>query len=184
MNNEEFDYTDSQMLRKKAEKALKEMKKKAGQKDLDADVKKLVHELQVHQIELEMQNEELLLAYESAEKALRKYTLLYDFAPMGYLTTSVDGTIHDVNISAAEMIGERRVRLLDTNMKVFLADESKPVFCEFLEKIIESGTKQSCVVSIGSGDKPSKRTYMEGVFVEEDNKCFLSFLDITDLKKK
>ena len=126
MNNDEFDFTDSQMLRKKAEKILKAKEKKAELKHLESDLKKLLHELQVHQIELEMQNEELQLAYESAEKALKKYTLLYDFAPMGYLTITVDGTIHNLNISASEMIGERRGVLVDTNFKQFIADDQNP----------------------------------------------------------
>ena len=63
---------------------------------MESDVKKLLHELQVHQIELEMQNEELRKANETAETALKKYTMLYDFAPMGYFTleelTAVSGT--------------------------------------------------------------------------------------------
>ena len=72
---------------------------------IESDFKKLLHELQVHQIELEMQNEELIKANETAETALRKYTMLYDFAPMGYFTLEEDGTICDLNFTAAEMLG-------------------------------------------------------------------------------
>jgi PAS domain-containing protein len=135
MKNDEIDFTDSKMLRKKAEKILKAKGKREELKHLESDLQKLLHELQVHQIELEMQNEELQQAYESADKALRKYTLLYDFAPMGYLTISADGTIHDVNFSAADMIGERRRKLIDANFKQFIENESKPVFSAFIEKL-------------------------------------------------
>ncbi len=184
MNNEEFDYTDSQMLRKKAEKILKAKKKKTEQNHIESDLKKLLHELQVHQIELEMQNEELQLAYESAEKALKKYTLLYDFAPIGYLTISVDGTIHDLNISASEMIGASRGKLIDTNLKLFIVNESKPVFNAFLDKVFAHNLKQSCVVLLGNDNNISIRVYMEGVFIPEDNTCILSFLDISSLMKQ
>jgi PAS domain-containing protein len=184
MNKDEFDFTDSKMLRKKAEKILKEKKEKAELKHLESDLKKLLHELQVHQIELEMQNEELQQAYELAEKALKKYTLLYDFAPMGYLTISADGTIHDVNFSAADMIGERRRKLIDTNFKRFIANDSIPVFNGFLEKILADSLKHSCIVSLGIANNHSIRVFMEGLFIAEDNTCILSFLDISNLKKQ
>jgi PAS domain-containing protein len=183
MNNEEFDYTDSQMLRKKAEKALKAIKKKADQKTLDSDQKKLIHELQVQQIELEMQNEELLLAYEAAEKALKKYTLLYDFAPMGYLTIGMDGTILDLNIAASEMIGEKRGMLKDANLRQFIVNESEPIFNAFLEQVFTSDFKQSCAVLLGNGDNLLVRVYMEGVFIPEDNSGILSFLDVSGLNQ-
>ena len=93
MSNEETNFTDAQMLRMKAEEQLKEKQKKVDKPVMETDVKKLLHELQVHQIELEMQNEELREANETAETALKKYTMLYDFAPMGYFTLDSDGSI-------------------------------------------------------------------------------------------
>lgn len=95
MINDEIDYTDAQMLRRKAEEKLKQKQDIAESPEMDVDAKKILHELQVHQIELEMQNEELRQAYETSEAALKKYTMLYDFAPMGYLTLDADGSICD-----------------------------------------------------------------------------------------
>ncbi len=61
----------------------------------------------MHQIELEMQNDELRQANETAEAALKKYTMLYDFAPMGYFTLDSDGSICDLNFTGAELLGDK-----------------------------------------------------------------------------
>ncbi|MDZ7822372.1 MAG: hypothetical protein U5N26_11555 [Candidatus Marinimicrobia bacterium] len=65
----------------------------------------------MHQIELEMQNEELVIAKEKAEIAEEKYTELYDFAPSGYLSLTKDGKITELNFAAAKMLGKERLRL-------------------------------------------------------------------------
>ncbi len=81
---EEMDFTDARNLRREAEKRLNEKHRKKPEELKEADANKLLHELQLHQIELEMQNEELRQAYEKAEKALEKYTMLFDLSPIGY----------------------------------------------------------------------------------------------------
>ena len=112
MTTEELDFTDAYMLRRKAEDLLNEKQIAIDKKIAEADTKKLVHELQVHQIELEMQNEELRQAYETAEQALKKYTMLYDCSPMGYFTLDKEGKIRDLNLSGAEMLNEKRFSLM------------------------------------------------------------------------
>lgn len=69
------------------------------------DLPQLVHELQVDEIELEMQNNELLQTRTSLESALTSYTELYDFAPVGYLTLSPDGLISKINLTGATLLG-------------------------------------------------------------------------------
>src|SRR5664279_5669642 len=135
MSNEELDFSDAQMLRKIAEEQLKVKHKKIVQPELEVDVKKLLHELQVHQIELEMQNEELRQAYETAEAALKKYTLMYDFAPIGYFTLDSEGNIHELNFTGADMLGDRRFSLVNSNFKLFVSDDSKPGFINFFSKV-------------------------------------------------
>ena len=81
-----MEYPDTKSLRNKAEEKLKTMQHQDSIHRGEADLERLVHELQVHQIELEMQNNELRQAYETAEIALKKYTLLFDLSPMGYFT--------------------------------------------------------------------------------------------------
>ena len=149
---------------------------------MESDVKRLLHELQVHQIELEMQNEELRQAYQSSEIALKKYTMLYDFAPMGYFTLDSDGTICDLNFTGAEILGDRRFSLIDSNFKLFVTDESKPVFNDFLNKVYAGNARESCIIMLGYENNPLCRVYMEGIVTGDDQKCLISVIDTSRLK--
>lgn len=184
MYNEEQSFTDAQMLRRKAEEQLKENQKKEGKSVMEYDLKKLLHELQVHQIELEMQNEELIKANETAETALRKYTILYDFAPMGYFTLEADGSILDLNFTGAEMLGDKRVSLVKSNFKLFVSDQSKPVFNSFFKKVYTSNVKESCQLTLGYENKSLCLVYMEGIVLSDDTKCLLSVVDISNFKNE
>jgi hypothetical protein len=183
MNRDDHDFTDAKKLRKLAEDLLKEKQKKAEMPSLEADVKKLLHELQVHQIELEMQNDELLKAYETAETALRKYTMLYDLAPMGYLTLKSNCTISELNFTAAEILGEKRFSLINNNFTLFLSDNSKPVFNKFFTKVFTRKAKEWCEVLLGYEGKPLTKVYIEGIIAGDSNECLLSIVDISNFRK-
>src|SRR5450759_4657600 len=181
MNNQEEDLTIAQILRKRAEEQLKVMQKITDNKTLEADPKRLLHELQVHQIELEMQNDELQHAYETAERALSKYTMLYDFAPMGYFILDSDGTICDLNFTGAEMLGDKRFSLENKNFKVFISNDSKSVFDKFFTKVYKSNAKESCKAILSYDDKTLCLVYIEGIVTGDDRKCLLSIVDISEL---
>ncbi|MCX6286688.1 MAG: hypothetical protein NTY96_06195 [Bacteroidetes bacterium] len=183
MNKKELKFTDEQMLRRKAEEKLKEKQKKVDKPVLETDMKKLMHELQVHQIELEMQNEELRQANETAETALKKFTMLYDFAPMGYFTLDSDGSICELNFTGAEMLGEKRFSLVNANFKLFVSEKSQSVFKKFFSKVLAGNVKESCKVMLGYDNKPLCLVYMEGILTGDDRKCLLSVVDISGFKK-
>jgi len=184
MSNKEMNFSDAQMLRMKAEKQLKEKQKKVDKSVMEIDAKKLLHELQVHQIELEMQNEELRQANETAEMALKKYTMLYDFAPMGYFTLDCYGSICDLNFTGAEMLGEKRFSLLNSNFKLFVSEDLQPVFNDFFSKVYTSNAKESCEVMLGYENTPLCFVYMEGIVTGDDRNCLLSVVDISNFKKQ
>lgn len=179
MINEDMDFTNTEMLRRKAEELLETMQQKEIVAKEEADLKKLVHELQVHQIELEMQNDELRHAYDTAEEALKKYTMLFDLSPMGYITLNSDGGISDLNFTAAEILGERRFSLIGSNFKLFVSQESRTVFNNFFKKIYTSNTKESCKILLGYNSKPLCSVYVEGVVTDDDENCLLSVVDIS-----
>ena len=150
---------------------------------IETDAIKLLHELQVHQIELEMQNEELIHANEAAETALRKYTMLYDFAPMGYFTLDPDGNISELNFTGARMLGDKRFSLVNSNFKLFVSIESQSVFNDFFRNVYNGHAKESCEVMLGYDNNPLCKVYMEGIVIGEEQKCLLSVVDISDFKR-
>ncbi|TVQ08546.1 MAG: hypothetical protein EA361_16440 [Bacteroidetes bacterium] len=183
MNTEEPDFKDVKALRKQAEKILQQKKAQARLDEAnEADAKKLLHELQVHQIELEMQNEELQKAYDTAEEALKKYTLVYDQAPMGFVTLESDGTISELNFAAAEMLGDRRFSLMGSIFKLHILEESKSSFARFFNKVYTSHKKESCKVMLGGDNETPHQVYLEGIVIENDTKCLLSMINVSQLK--
>jgi PAS domain-containing protein len=183
MSNKDWDITDEQMLRRKAEELLKKKQEKANHPVVEADVKKLLHELQVHQIELEMQNEELIKANMTAEMALKKYTMLYDFAPMGYFTLDSEGSIIDLNFTGADMLGEKRFSLVNANFKLFIYEDSRVVFNKFFKKVFASNVKESCEAMLGYENNPLRQVYIEGIVIGDDHNCLLSVVDISGFRK-
>jgi PAS domain-containing protein len=183
MNKEKRNFTDEQRLRRNAEEFLKKKNDKTGKFIIETDPIKLLHELQVHQIELEMQNEELVQANEAAETALKKYTMLYDFAPMGYFTLDPDAIIRELNFTGAEILGDKRFSLVNTNFKLFITEDSINDFEKFFSKIYNKKGKESCEVKIGYDGASICTVYMEGVVTGDDRNCLLSVVDISGFRK-
>ena len=92
------------------------------------DVQKLVHELQEHQVEQEMQNDELRRAQVELEAARDRFTELYDFAPVGYLTLNEAGVIQQANLTVAGLLGVSRERLISKKLTDFLTAASQETF--------------------------------------------------------
>jgi PAS domain-containing protein len=184
MNKNEWNLTDARMLRLKAEQQLQENQVKLDRPATETEVKRLLHELQVHQIELEMQNEELHQANETAEAALKKYTMLYDFAPMGYFTLDADGSIIELNFTGAEMLHDKRFALVNSNFKLFIAAESQDEFNIFFKKLYTGFAKEACEVMLGYDNHPLCYVYMEGIVTGDERKCLLSVVDISGFKKQ
>ena len=91
----------------------------------DEEVRKLAHELQVHQIELQMQNEELHSAQLLIEESRHKYLDLFEFAPTGYITISEEGLILEINLTGAAMLGIERNLLIKKPISKFIASEDQ-----------------------------------------------------------
>jgi PAS domain S-box-containing protein len=171
------------VLRQKAEALLEKKSLKSGSKHSEIDALKLVHELEVYQIELELQNEELFLSKEkAAELATEKYAELYDFAPSGYFTLSNEGRILDINLCGSQMLGKERLRLKNNLFDIFVANDSKPVFHLFVAKVFDSKAKQTCELTLETKDNLPIYVHLNGIINENDENCLVTMVDITEHK--
>lgn len=109
--------------------------------------------------------------------------MLYDFAPMGYFTIEYDGSISELNFTGAEMLGERRISLINTNFKLYVSEDSLPKFNKFFVDVFSTGAKQFCDVMIVNNKNPLCHVYIEGIVTKEDQKCLMSAVDISSFKK-
>jgi PAS domain S-box-containing protein len=147
---------------------------------LSADeARRLLHELQIHQIELEMQNAELRQARDQAEQALGKYADLYDFAPVGYVTLDHDGMISAVNLAGATLLGIERSRLVGRSLSLSVAIETRPAFTFFLDKVFSSTAKESCELSLLREGNGSLFVQIEAVAAASGGECRVALIDIS-----
>ncbi len=114
----------SSELRKRAEQRLRGQLSHIHELPVE-ESQRLFHELEVHQIELEMQNEELRRIQQELEAARDRYANLYDFAPIGYITVGKDGLILEANLTAALLLGINRGDLVHQTLLRFITPQSQ-----------------------------------------------------------
>jgi len=168
-------------LRRHAEERLQESKSWPQPPRTDEVTQRLVHELQVHQIELEMQNEELQQARGEVDKTLDMYTDLYEFAPVGYATLDHVGTIQRINLTGADLIGLERTRLVGRRFEIFVTNQDRAAFAEFLVKVFASSTKEVCEVQLLKDGIPIW-VQITGMTPLSGQECRLTLSDITERK--
>ena len=168
-------------LRQRAEEALPERPV-----DLDKlspeEVKHLVHELQVHQIELEMQNEELRRIQRELEASRDRYADLYDFAPVGYFTLSEKSMILEVNLTAAAMLGLERSQLIQQPLTRFIVRQDQDMFYFNRRQLLETRSPQVCEIRLVRMDGSQFHARLEAILVqgrEEQTLCRVAVSDVS-----
>ena len=153
----------------------------------EADTQRLLHELEVHQIELEMQNAELERARGKVEEALEKITDLYDFAPVGYFSIDHQGVIQEANLTGAAMLGAPRTQVLRRHFSAFVAPTSRPVVDAFLKNVFARPGKQACEAELLTATGAifwADVQAMSAVWPKDEQQwCRLAVSDIADLKR-
>ena len=172
-------------LRKRAEESLK------SEPDRPDDIRLgeancLIHELRVHQIELEMQNEELRRAQNDLEISRSRYADLYDFAPLSYFTFDEQGRIIEVNLTGAKQLGIERGNLIKAPFVAMVAESDMEVYLSHLKKIIDTREDHTCEVRLKVKDGGEFYARLDSIFMESANStvsCRTSVADITERKR-
>ena len=173
----------AQLLREKAELGFDLINISNLKSNLsEEEILKLIHELEVHQIELEMQNEQLILSMEQTEKATEKYIELYDFIPSAYFILSKEGNIDAINFSGSQLLGKDRFKLINSRLGFFISDDTKPIFNSFLDEVFKDKAKKKCEVVILNNNGNHNYLLFTGVISDDSTQCHIIGVDITERK--
>ena len=159
----------------------------------DPSITQTLHELRVHQIELEMQNKELRRIQEELDAARARYFDLYDMAPAGYVTLNKKGTVIEANLTAATLLEVTRGALVKAPFSSFIIDEDKEIYFQFRRQLFETGKPQTCELRMLKKESPVFWAFLEATVAlgpatgkelagEPVGRVMMS--DITELKLK
>ena len=137
--------------------ALQLLHRLSSNPDTAEDALKLLHELQVHQVELDLQNEELSANEQALAEELDLYRELYDSAPFAYFLVDRAGVVIQGNLAAAAIFGKGQNELAGQRIDNFLAPETRSLLLELLPRVAQSGARDSCIVAAGDGTNTPRR---------------------------
>jgi PAS domain S-box-containing protein len=173
-------------LRTQAEALLRTTKRDVAAMPVK-DVQQLVHELQLHQIELDMQNDKLRQIQVELEAARDRYMDLYDFSPVGHLTLDMRSTIVEANLRATTLLGLNRQELIGQPLVRFMAETDQATFQRHCQEVMKTGTRHTCEVQLRPQAGDSCYIYLESLAVHEESGRIThwqtAFLDISDRKQ-
>ncbi len=147
-------------------------------------IRKMLHQLQVHQIELEMQNEELIRTQWELEAARTRYFDLYDLAPIGYFTLNEHGLIVEANLMAAKMFGCNRSDLVDTPISNFIYRTDQDVYYLHRRQLIAHCEPQSYELRIINDDGGPNWVHVAATCEQDIDNVTLIRMVITDISER
>jgi diguanylate cyclase (GGDEF)-like protein/PAS domain S-box-containing protein len=154
---------------------------KTPEKFPEHSAQELLHELQVHQIELEMQNEELRRAQTALEESRDRYLDLFEFAPIGYFTLTSTGLIEAVNLTGANLLGVDRKRLLNRRFDHYVAPEECDLWHQRLMRMHLHRGKQNCELTLLRADGSRFNVNMDCRFHASINQPPIVRIAISDI---
>ncbi|MDO8771572.1 MAG: PAS domain-containing protein [Burkholderiaceae bacterium] len=187
-HNETASASSKQALRRQAEELVRGKVTLSGvsaEPQLPEGVRQTLHDLQVHQIELEMQNEELRRTQMQLEAARARYFDLYDLAPVGYCTVSEQGVIQEANIAAATLLGVARSDLVGQKFSRFIAKTHQDHFYLNRKQLFASGEPQTCELQMVKRDGAHIWVQLTTTGAQDDAGAHVQrvvLMDITDTK--
>ena len=175
-------------LRKKAEEQLLTEAKNGAHYGETTDPAEIIHELHVHQIELELQNEELIAEEEVSDKLRQQYQALFDGAPVGYVLLKADSTIVRINRQAEAFFSVLSQDVIKKRLAAFLDPDALPVFQTFLADCFHKPGTHSCEIHHLKGTSPvptPQVLHLTGSIARdygEQKHCLIAITDISERK--
>lgn len=148
-----------------------------------ATAEKMLHELQVHQIELEMQNEELRQAHIALEESRDRYLDLFEFAPIGYFTLDANNLIAEVNFVGAALLGEDRKKLLLKPFSKFIVAEESDQFYLRMSRLSRDEVQQNYDIQIKRDDASTRYVHVDAMRVKKNDGSVTFRITLTDITK-
>ena len=171
-------------LRKQAEERLRNQPADLGELSPEG-MQRLVHELQVHQIELEMQNEELRRIQQELGESRDKYSDLYDFAPVAYLTVGEDGMILEANLTCTSLLGVERSSLIGKPLSRFIARDDEDIYYLHCRQVLAEKTRQTCELSMMKVDGAQFHARLESIAIRDHDGNFRQYrIIISDINER
>ncbi|MFW5736054.1 MAG: SpoIIE family protein phosphatase [Halanaerobium sp.] len=164
-------------LKQKAEKEIENIEIEA---DNNRDLKEVIQDLKVHQLELEYQNDELKETQSKLLEMRDKYHLLYEFAPISYFTFDKNGVIINTNLQATEMLNAERKYLLNKPFLVYLCSESQSVFYEHLKSVISDKSLKKAELVIKNKKGKKINVLIESNYIKKEASVQSAVIDITE----
>ena len=172
--------------RREAEELLRTTKREVATMPF-ADVQQLVHELQVHQIELDMQNDELHRTRIELEAARDRYADLYDFSPAGYLTLDMQSRVVEANLRAGTLLRVNRKELIGSRLMPIIARDHQDTFHRHCQDVLKTGMRQTCDVKLREDAGVAHWIHFESLAVHNEpghiTHWRTALLDISDRKR-
>jgi PAS domain S-box-containing protein len=173
---------DYELLRSRAEERVAARRRESPPAPSADEARRLLHELQVHQVELEMQNDELRRVQAELALASARYFDMYDLAPVGYCTLSRTGLISEANLGAAALLGVPRSALVNAPLSRFVARDDQDQYYLFSRRLLGGG-RQTCEVRITREDGATVWVRLDATVSDGPDGwpvCRIVLLDITE----
>jgi len=187
MRMKKNDTSNLENLRLKAEELLKKKNPKTISQLSEADSLRLIHEVEVYQIELELQQEEIIWTEqhaieEAAKHVADEYNELYDLTQSGYFSLSHEGVILELNHTGAIMLGKERSQLKKSSFGFFVSEATRPIFNLFLDKVFTGRVKDSCEITLLKEGHPPLYVDLVGILSATGEHCLVAVSDITAIR--
>ena len=170
-----------QQLRLRAEKR-RDARRPLILPDEPEQLQGLIQELQIHQLELEMQYEEVVATQNETESLRARYLDLFDFAPVGYVTLDVMGMVQELNLHGAKLLGTTRHRLTNRQFLQFVAPASREAFLRLMIDVLASTEEPMTLdVNLVRDDNSTLRVRLNGISLPDPHGTRLCRLALTDL---